>query len=198
ADSANKPAVQEFAKPSTGAPAAEPEVRPGSGSAKEQHTAKHVAASTPPSHPTTPPATKPLVTTPGTGTGAGATLPNATASGTAPPSAPPAAPAPDTEFTGNLTAARATAAVNRAAELIKNHDPDRALGVLSRALKYLPTGNDSVTALYHVSEALLERADQTNTTAPRQRACTILGSLRNARGTTYAESITFMFNQYCK
>jgi len=116
------------------------------------------------------------------------------------PAAPPATsePAPDTEFTGSLTGARAQAAVNRAAELIKNHQPDRALGVLSRALKYLPSGNDSVTALYHVSEALLERADMTNTAAPRQRACAILGSLRNAHGTTYAESITFMFNQYCK
>jgi len=88
--------------------------------------------------------------------------------------------------------------VNRAAELIKNRQPDRALVILSRALKALPTGNDSVTAFYHVSEALLERADMTNTTEPRQRACAILGSLRNARGTTYAESITFMFNQYCK
>jgi len=88
--------------------------------------------------------------------------------------------------------------VNRAADLIKSKEPDRALVILSRALKALPTGNDSVTAFYHVSEALLERADMTNSTEPRQRACAILGSLRNARGTTYAESITFMFNQYCK
>jgi hypothetical protein len=134
----------------------------------------------------------PVVASPGA---AGAGLPNATASG---PSAPPSSSAPDTEFTGSLSGARAEAGVNRAAEMIKNHEPDRAMAVLSRALKYLPTGNDSVTALYHVSEALLERADMTNTAAPRQRACAILGSLKNARGTTYAESITFMFNQYCK
>ncbi len=139
------------------------------------------------------PGTTPPVPPPGSTAGAGS--PNATASA---PAAPPASAPPDTEFAGTLTSARAQAAVNRAAEMIKNHEPDRALGVLSRAIKYLPSGNDSVTALYHVSEALLERADATNTAAPRQRACAILGSLRNAKGTTYAESIAFMFNQYCK
>ncbi len=197
-------AVQQFEKPSAGAPPAEPPAKAGSHGAKERHAAKQAVStashvsSQPSSEPASSPGmsppvvSPPVVASPGA---AGAGLPNATASG---PSAPPSSSAPDTEFTGSLSGARAEAGVNRAAEMIKNHEPDRAMAVLSRALKYLPTGNDSVTALYHVSEALLERADMTNTAAPRQRACAILGSLKNARGTTYAESITFMFNQYCK
>lgn len=195
ADSAAKPAVQEFAKPGAAAPAAEPPGRtgPASRGAKEHHAAKSLAsssASQPKSPPPSPGSNPPVITSP-TST-PGTSPPNA------PSASPPAAPAPDSDFAGALTGDRAKAAVNRAAELIKSKQPDRALVILSRALKSLPTGNDSVTAFYHVSEALLERADMTGTTEPRQRACAILGSLRNARGTTYAESITFMFNQYCK
>ncbi|HEX6806349.1 MAG TPA: hypothetical protein VF118_00090, partial [Gemmatimonadaceae bacterium] len=179
ADSATKPPVQEFAKPTA--------------SRKERRAAKSGASSSQPhaaSQPSSPAPTPPVITSPASTPGT--SLPNG------PSVSPPAAPAPDSDFAGTLTGDRAKAAVNRAAELIKNKEPDRALVILSRALKSLPTGNDSVTAFYHVSEALLERADMTNTTEPRQRACAILGSLRNARGTTYAESISFMFNQYCK
>jgi len=193
ADSSSKPAVQEFAKPSPAAPAAEPPGRTGSAAAsrKERHPIKRLAQGSQSASPPPSPGSNPPVITSPAGT-----------PGTSPPNgpsvSPPSAPAPDSDFAGSLNAARAQAAVNRAAELIKNRQPDRALVILSRALKALPTGNDSVTAFYHVSEALLERADMTNTTEPRQRACAILGSLRNARGTTYAESISFMFNQYCK
>ena len=192
-DSANKPAVQEFAKPSPAAPAAEPPGRTGARGPKERHAAKSVASksgSQPIVQPPSPGSNPPVVTSPASTPGT--SVPNG------PTVSPPSAPAPDSDFAGALTGDRAKAAVNRAAELIKSRQPDRALVILSRALKSLPTGNDSVTAFYHVSEALLERADMTNTTEPRQRACAILGSLRNARGTTYAESITFMFNQYCK
>ena len=97
-----------------------------------------------------------------------------------------------------LTGERAKFAVERAADMIKNHQPARALRVLGRALKALPTGNDSVTALYHVSEALLEQAENTNAPGPKQRACAILGSLRNARGSTYYQSINYLFGQYCQ
>ena len=185
ADSSSKSAVQEFAKPNAAAPAAEPR--------RERHPAKRLAQGSQPASPPPSPGSNPPVVTSPSGT-PGTSPPNGPSAN--PPAAP--APAPDSDFAGSLNAARAQAAVNRAAELIKNRQPDRALVILSRALKALPTGNDSVTAFYHVSEALLERADMTNTTEPRQRACAILGSLRNARGTTYAESITFMFNQYCK
>lgn len=179
----SRPPVQEFAKPTA--------------TRRERRAAKSVAsssgsqpASQPASQPPSPGSNPPVITSPA-GT-PGTSMPNG------PSVSPPAAPAPDSDFGGSLTGDRAKAAVNRAAELIKNKQPDRALVILSRALKSLPTGNDSVTAFYHVSEALLERAEMTNTPEPRQRACAILGSLRNARGTTYAESITFMFNQYCK
>jgi serine/threonine-protein kinase len=109
-----------------------------------------------------------------------------------------ASAAADSDFAGELTGDRARLAVKRAADLIKNREPERALAVLGRALKSLPTGNDSVTALYHVSEALLEQSDIRNAPAPKRRACVILGSLRNARGSTYYESINYLFGQYCQ
>ncbi|HSC30206.1 MAG TPA: protein kinase [Gemmatimonadaceae bacterium] len=203
ADSANAPAVQEFAKPGASAPAAEPPAQKTSHAAKERRVSRTAASSTV----TPPPVRPPSVQRPSPGSSAPPAGSNPPSSGSnapavSPPNAtssgPSAAPAADSDFTGSLSAARAKAALNRAADLIKSKEPDRALVILSRALKALPTGNDSVTAFYHVSEALLERADMTNSPEPRQRACAILGSLRNARGTTYAESITFMFNQYCK
>ena len=203
ADSANAPAVQEFAKPGASAPAAEPPAQKTSHAAKERRVSRTAASSTV----TPPPVRPPSVQRPSPGSSAPPAGSNPPSSGSnapavSPPNAtssgPSAAPAADSDFTGSLSAARAKAALNRAADLIKSKEPDRALVILSRALKALPTGNDSVTAFYHVSEALLERADMTNSPEPRQRACAILGSLRNARGTTYAESITFMFNQDCK
>jgi len=121
-----------------------------------------------------------------------------TASVSAPSGSSSPAVGPENDFQGELTADRARAAVTFAADLINRKQPDRALRVLARAIKSLPTGNDSVTAFYHVSEALLERAEFTNNEAPRKRACAILSSLRSAQGSTYYESINFMYGQYCK
>ena len=199
ADSAASPKVQEFAKPGASAPPTTPPKPKDTRRARERRAAQSAASGSQASAPgptvQPPTSTQPSTTPPAGAGGAGAGSPNAPA---ASPPASPSTPPSDDEFAGSLSAARAQAAVNRAAELIKNKEPDRALAILSRALKALPTGNDSVTAFYHVSEALLERAEMTNNPQPRQRACAILGSLRNARGTTYAGSITFMFNQYCK
>ena len=172
----DKPAVQPYQKPS----------RPAATGTEAARRATHPASTHAPPPVTTSSTTQqpPAVTT---------------ASST-PVSPPPtaAAPAPDSEFAGPLTGERAKFAVERAADMIKNHQPARALRVLGRALKALPTGNDSVTALYHVSEALLEQAENTNAPGPKQRACAILGSLRNARGSTYYQSINYLFGQYCQ
>jgi serine/threonine-protein kinase len=131
------------------------------------------------------------------------TRPAETGATAPPPTAPPATPAESNEggeFEGTLTAERARAAVGIAGNLLLRQPPqtDRALRILGRALKYLPTLNDSVTALYHVSEGLLQRADQTGNAASKQRACTILDKLRAARQHTYASAIAALYGQECQ
>ncbi|HEX6533872.1 MAG TPA: serine/threonine-protein kinase [Gemmatimonadaceae bacterium] len=108
-----------------------------------------------------------------------------------------AAPAAD-EFEGELTAERARAAVGVASNLLERQETERALRILARAIKRLPTLDDSITALYHVSEGLFQRAERTGSDAPKRRACTILSGLKTARGHRYAASIAYLFDQECK
>lgn len=115
---------------------------------------------------------------------------------TAPPPAS-VAPAAD-EFDGDLTAERARQGVQVAATLLERQETERALRILGRALKRLPTLDDSITALYHVSEGLFQRAERTGSSTPKQRACTILNGLKAARGHKYATSIAYLYDQECK
>jgi serine/threonine protein kinase len=98
-----------------------------------------------------------------------------------------------------LTVERARAAVALAGTLLVQSPPqtERAMHLLGQALKYLPTRDDSVTAFYHVSEGLFQRAERTGNPTARRRACEILRHLRAVRSHPYASAIRAMYDQQC-
>jgi hypothetical protein len=99
---------------------------------------------------------------------------------------------------GAPSAVRARNEVKLAATLLERQDTERALRLLSRAMKGLPTLDDSITALYHVSEGLFQRAERSQSALPKQRACGILKNLRGARTHPYAASISYLYRQECQ
>ena len=117
-----------------------------------------------------------------------------------PASAPDANASPNDSFAGELDAVRARRAVNVAANLLarQNPEPRRAIEILGRAIKYLPTADDSVKALYHVSEALFLTAERTGNPVPKQRACATLRALQGARQSTMYESIQYLYKTQCQ
>lgn len=131
------------------------------------------------------------------GTSAPAVTPPAPSAPASTASTAPASTAAD-EFAGDLDATRARAAVRYASTLLEKQETDRALVLLGRAMKSLPTLDDSITALYHVSEGLLQRSEKTGNAQPKQRACIILGNLRRAKGHPYASSIAYLYSQECQ
>jgi hypothetical protein len=124
----------------------------------------------------------------------------------APPAVPPAAPSAAPSDTskewvpgsGGNDAARANAEVQRAATLIVNDHPDMALLLLRKAMPYLASKQDSVTAWYHMSEALLQRAEKHNDTASKVRACDILERIRRDKRHPDASGIASLYDYTCK
>ena len=101
------------------------------------------------------------------------------------------------EATGVSAAAAATARaqVESAANLIASENPDagRAIRMLNGALGQLPTRDDSVTAEYHLSEALFTQAEQQSNDTLRRKGCDVLRSLLGATGNKLQNSIRFLY-----
>jgi len=101
------------------------------------------------------------------------------------------------EATGVSAAAAATARaqVESAANLIASENPDagRAIRMLNGALGQLPTRDDSVTAEYHLSEALFTQAEQQSDDALRRKGCDMLRPLLGATGNKFHDSIRFLY-----
>jgi len=92
-------------------------------------------------------------------------------------------------------AATARAQVESAANLIASENPDagRAIRMLNGALGQLPTRDDSVTAEYHLSEALFTQAEQQSDDALRRKGCDMLRPLLGATGNKFHDSIRFLY-----
>ena len=92
-------------------------------------------------------------------------------------------------------AATARAQVESAANLIASENPDagRAIRMLNGALGQLPTRDDSVTAEYHLSEALFTQAEQQSNDTLRRKGCDVLRSLLGATGNKLQNSIRFLY-----
>jgi serine/threonine-protein kinase len=117
-----------------------------------------------------------------------------------PPAAPPAAPpSSDTEITaGPGAAARARQSVERASQLIVNDHAEAAILLIRKSLPFLATHKDSVTAYYHLSEALLLKSEKTGDTVAKSRACDILSRIGKDPAQELASSISFLYGQECK
>jgi len=101
----------------------------------------------------------------------------------------------------NPTAAavRARRAVDNAASLIERGESGRAILLLEEAFPYLTTHKDSMDAAYHLSEALLQRAEKDGEAAPRQRACSILLRMKRDPSGYLASSVNALYdNGGCK
>jgi hypothetical protein len=85
--------------------------------------------------------------------------------------------------------------VESAANLIASDHPDaaRAIRMLNGALGQLPTRDDSVTADYHLSEALFMQAEQQSDDALRRKGCDVLRPLLDATGNRFHDSIRFLY-----
>ena len=96
---------------------------------------------------------------------------------------------------GAASAATARAQVESAANLIASDHPDaaRAIRMLNGALGQLPTRDDSVTADYHLSEALFMQAEQQSDDALRRKGCDVLRPLLDATGNRFHDSIRFLY-----
>ncbi len=118
----------------------------------------------------------------------------------APPTSPPAAPpnvdpAPDTAA---KSPERARNEVRRAAQMIVNDHPDMAIALIRKAMPDLANQKDSVTAWYHLSEALLQRAEKDGDSTAKTRACDILERIRKDRRHPDASGIASLYDLTCK
>ncbi|MGH7623886.1 MAG: serine/threonine protein kinase, partial [Gemmatimonadaceae bacterium] len=92
-------------------------------------------------------------------------------------------------------AATARAQVESAANLLASDNPDaaKAARMLNRALGQLPTRDDSVTAEFHLGEALFTQAEQQSDDALRRKGCDVLQPLLGATGNKFHASIKFLY-----
>jgi hypothetical protein len=77
-----------------------------------------------------------------------------------------------------MSADRARQAVSEASQLLNQQRTDAALLMLRGAMRRLPTRDDSISALYYMSQGLVQKADRENDAPARARACAILRLIR--------------------
>jgi hypothetical protein len=121
-----------------------------------------------------------------------------------PPMAPPAPPVQPSAATPSPTpsvpasAEQARAAVDAAGTMIANDKPAEAMLEIRGALPLLSTRDDSVTALYYLAHAMIQRSAKTGEAASRQRACSILTLIAKATAHPKAAEIRSLTSQECK
>ena len=121
----------------------------------------------------------------------------------APPSAPPAPPTPPTQPPASATAAptnadQARAAVDAAGHMVDANKPGDAMSAIRGAMPLLPTRDDSVTALFYLARAMIQRAGATNDAAAHQRGCAVLTLIAKATSHPQAGEIRSFASQECK
>ena len=118
----------------------------------------------------------------------------------APPMAPPAPPVRAGASTPSApaNAAQARAAVDAAGTMVDNDKPGEAMTAVRGALPLLTTRDDSVTALYYLARAMIQRSTKTGDAASQQRACSILTLIEKATAHPKAAEIRSFSSQECK
>jgi hypothetical protein len=107
---------------------------------------------------------------------------------------PPAVPA----STKPVNADQARAAVDAAGHMVDSQKPLEAMVALRQAMPLLPTRDDSVTALFHLARAMIQRAGTTGDAAAHQRGCAILTLIAKATSHPKAGEIRSFASQECK
>jgi hypothetical protein len=116
------------------------------------------------------------------------------------PPTPAPVPAPQIPATAGAptNAEQARAAVEAAGRLVDGDDPGGAMLAIRGAMPLLPTRDDSVTALFHLSRAMIQRSGQTGDAAAHQRGCSILSLIAKATSHPKAGEIRSFSAQECK
>jgi serine/threonine protein kinase len=120
---------------------------------------------------------------------------------TKPPATPPVAPPtlpPATIPATPTNAEQARAAVNAAGTMVEQGKPGEAMVAVRGAMPLLTTRDDSVTALYYLARAMVERSAKTGDAASHQRACSILSLIAKATSHPKAGEIRSFSSQECK
>ncbi|MEO8881346.1 MAG: serine/threonine-protein kinase [Gemmatimonadaceae bacterium] len=122
------------------------------------------------------------------------------ASTTAPPTAPVTPPAPPAFSTSSApaNAEQARERVEAAGRMVDADKSAEAMAAVRGAMPMLPTRDDSVTALYYLSRAMIKRAGTTGNEALRTRACSILSLITKATSHPKAGEIRSFSSQECK
>ena len=129
---------------------------------------------------------------------------NAGRARTAPPTAPetppsqPPAEAPSTTSGPPANADQARARVDAAGHMIDAEKPTEAMAAIRGAMPLLPTRDDSVTALYYLARAMIQRSGKTENGAGHTRACSILTLISKATSHPKAAEIGSFSSQECK
>ncbi len=114
----------------------------------------------------------------------------------APPPAPPAQPSATTGAPANADQARAR--VDAAGRMVDEDKTWEAMIAIRGAMPLLPTRDDSVTALYYLARAMVQRSGQTGDAGSRTRACSILKLISKATSHPKAAEIGSFATQECK
>jgi hypothetical protein len=100
--------------------------------------------------------------------------------------------------TAPTNADQARAAVDAAGHMVDANKPGEAMVAIRGAMPLLPTRDDSVTALFYLAHAMIQRAGTTGDAAPHQRGCAILTLIAKATAHPKAGEIRSFASQECK
>ena len=114
------------------------------------------------------------------------------------PATPAVQPPPVPESAKPANADQARASVDAAGRMVDAQKPLEAMVALREAMPLLPTRDDSVTALFHLARAMIQRAQTTGDAAPHQRGCAILTLIAKATSHPKAGEIRSFASQECK
>jgi hypothetical protein len=93
---------------------------------------------------------------------------------------------------------QARARVEAAGHMIDEDKAGEAMSAVRGAMPLLPTRDDSVTALFYLARAMVQRSVKTGDAASRTRACSILHLISQATTHPKAGEIRSFSSQECK
>jgi hypothetical protein len=82
--------------------------------------------------------------------------------------------------------------------MVDNDKPGEAMLAIRSAMPLLPTRDDSVTALFYLARAMIQRSGKTGDAASHQRGCSILTLISKATSHPKAGEIRSFSSQECK
>jgi serine/threonine protein kinase len=116
----------------------------------------------------------------------------------APPPVQPTAQPSASATLGPANAEQARAAVDAAGHMVDNDKPGEAMLAIRGAMPLLATRDDSVTALFYLARAMIQRSAKTGDAASHQRGCSILTLISKATSHPKAGEIRSFSSQECK